>query len=89
MNSTKLKQEIEQNLSQISPDNLKIIAEFVEFIKQKQETIKTSISPTIKNYEDPLAELRNSDFIGCFSGESDLAEKSEEIAKAILTQKNN
>lgn len=89
MNSTKLKQEIEQNLSQISPDNLKIVAEFVEFIKQKQETIKTNISPTLKNYEDPLAELRNSDFIGCFSGESDLAEKSEEIAKAILTQKNN
>ena len=89
MNNSKLKQEIEQNLSQISPDNLKIIAEFVEFIKQKQDTIKTNRSATIKNHEDPLAELRNSDFIGCFSGEPDLADKSEETAKAILAEKNN
>jgi hypothetical protein len=54
MNNSKLKQEIEQNLSQISPDNLKIIAEFVEFIKQKQDTIKTNRSATIKNQENPL-----------------------------------
>jgi hypothetical protein len=89
MSNINLRQEIEENLSQISPDNLKVIAEFVEFIKQKQGTIKTNMSATIKNDEDPLAELRNSDFIGCFSGEPDLGEKSEEIAKAILAEKNN
>lgn len=87
MDKIKLKQEIEQNLSQISFDNLKIIADFVEFIKQKQEIVKTNISPTIKNNQDPLAELRNSDFIGCFSGETNLAENSEEIAKTILAER--
>ena len=89
MNKIELQQKIEQNLSQISLDNLKIIADFVEFIKQKQKTIKTNISPAIKNSQDPLAELRNSDFIGCFSGEADLAEKSEEIAQTILAKKTN
>ncbi|VXD25324.1 hypothetical protein [Planktothrix paucivesiculata] len=36
MNTIKLRKHIEQNLLQISADNLKIIAEFVEFIKQKE-----------------------------------------------------
>jgi hypothetical protein len=38
MNSLELRQKIEQNLLTISPDNLKVIDEFVEFIKYKQET---------------------------------------------------
>lgn len=37
MNTSELKRQIENNLSEISSDNLKVIAEFVEFIKQKQE----------------------------------------------------
>lgn len=37
MNPTKLREKIYQNLSEISPENLKIVAEFIEFIKQKQE----------------------------------------------------
>ena len=49
MNTIELRQQIEQNLSEISPDNLKIIAEFVEFIKDKQERIQlTSSSITYK-----------------------------------------
>ncbi|MBK1990622.1 hypothetical protein A0J48_024390 [Sphaerospermopsis aphanizomenoides BCCUSP55] len=37
MNSTELRQKIEQNLLTIFPENLKLIDEFVEFIKYKQE----------------------------------------------------
>ena len=38
MNTIELRHKIEQNLSDISPENLQMIAEFVEFIKHKQET---------------------------------------------------
>lgn len=36
-------------------------------------------NPENSENNDPLAELRNSDFIGCFSDEPNLAEKSEQI----------
>ena len=48
MNSLELRQKIEQNLLTISPENLKFIDEFVEFIKYKQETSlseKTNYEP--------------------------------------------
>ncbi len=38
MNNLDLQQQITQDLSSISADKLKIIAEFVQFIKQEQET---------------------------------------------------
>jgi hypothetical protein len=38
MNNLDLQEQITQELSTISPDNLKIIAEFVQFLKQKQQT---------------------------------------------------
>jgi len=38
MNNLDLRQQISQELSTISPDNLRIIAEFVQFLKQKQQT---------------------------------------------------
>ncbi len=37
MNNLELQQKINQELSKISSDNLKVIAEFVQFIKEKQE----------------------------------------------------
>lgn len=37
MNNLDLQQQITEELSTITVDNLKIIAEFVKFIKQKQE----------------------------------------------------
>jgi hypothetical protein len=36
---------------------------------------------------DPLAQLRQSKFIGCFNGEPDLAAKSEANFKAIMNEK--
>lgn len=40
MNPVELRQKIEKNLSEMSSDSLKVIAEFVEFIKNKQEKTK-------------------------------------------------
>ncbi len=39
MNNLELQQKINQELSKISSDNLKIIAEFIKFIKHKEEKI--------------------------------------------------
>lgn len=39
MNSPELQKQINKDLSQISLDNLKIIAEFVKFIKHQQQPI--------------------------------------------------
>jgi len=38
MNTIELRQKIEHNLLKISPENLKVIDEFVEFLKQKEQT---------------------------------------------------
>jgi len=38
---------------------------------------------------DPLAQLRQSRFIGCFKGEPDLAVNSEENFKAIMNEKHD
>jgi hypothetical protein len=40
-----------------------------------------------ETFSDPLAQLRNSDFIGCFEDDPDLAEKSEKITRDIITRK--
>jgi hypothetical protein len=37
MNIAELKQKIEQNLSEISPENLYLIAEFIDLIKNQQK----------------------------------------------------
>jgi len=47
MTARNLRTQIEQNLSQISADNLQVIAEFVEFIKKKQEATQMSLEDTI------------------------------------------
>lgn len=49
MNTVELRKQIEQNLLQISPQNLKTIAKFVEFIKQQEndQNIHPLLSETI------------------------------------------
>ena len=47
MNTLDLRQQIEKNLSDMSPDNLEIIADFVEFIKDQQEAIQPNSLATI------------------------------------------
>lgn len=38
MNTIELRQKIEDNLLKISAENLKVIDEFVEFLKEKEQT---------------------------------------------------
>jgi hypothetical protein len=47
MNPIELRQKIEKNLLEVSPDSLKVIAEFVEFIKNRQETTKPASGRSI------------------------------------------
>lgn len=43
MKARELRTQIENNLSEISADNLQVIAKFVEFIKEKQESTQVSL----------------------------------------------
>lgn len=52
------------------------------------EVIKSSIDLRYQQLQqqktDPLAKLKQSKFIGCFQGESDLAVNSEAIARSLM-----
>ena len=86
MNDPNIKQRITESLNQLPPKKLALVEKAVQEImadlpsKQSEE-----VSSKITHSNDVLAELRNSDFIGCFSDESDLAENSEKIAHNILS----
>jgi hypothetical protein len=82
MNTTDIKQRITQKLNSLDIDQLALVDNLLN-----QLTSYLNKTATPKSAQpDPLASLRNSDFIGCFSGEPDLATNSEEIAHQILSQ---
>jgi hypothetical protein len=56
-------------------------------IDQCYEQLQQSDEPQQLPDPDPLAKLRNSAFIGCFKGASDLATRSEEIFREIMDEK--
>jgi adenosyl cobinamide kinase/adenosyl cobinamide phosphate guanylyltransferase len=76
MTNLELKQKIAQKLDELNTEELTLVD---NLLNQITNYLKTQQSPNNANNEYPLAVLRNSDFIGCFSGEPDLAEKSVEI----------
>jgi len=47
MNSSDLRTQIEQNISQLSAENLQVIAELVELMKKKQETAQITSEATV------------------------------------------
>ncbi len=55
------------------------------------EAIKSSIDLRYQQLQqqktDPLAKLKQSKFIGCFQGETDLADNSQTIARSMLSEK--
>ena len=72
----------------------------LEYIQQQtNQDPATLLNPTltqaIDTYDqqiralqpDPLAQLKQSKFIGCFSGDPDLASKSEERFQEIMNEK--
>jgi hypothetical protein len=90
MTSIEIKQKINQTLDNLTDEELTLVDNLLSQITAYLKS-KNSLDNSLKNNlveTDPLAQLRNSDFIGCFSGEPDLAEKSEEIIKTILSNKN-
>lgn len=91
MNQLEIKNKITASLDDLSMEELtlidKFLNQFTSYLKLKNVQNKLSQS-NISDNDDPLAELRNSDFIGCFSGDVDLAEQSEQIVKDIISNKN-
>ncbi|MFN9734946.1 MAG: hypothetical protein ACK544_13670 [Microcystis sp.] len=90
MNNIEIKQKINKKLDLLNTEELTLIDNLLNQITSFLK-IKTPLDISSKDNfenEDPLADLRNSDFIGCFSGEPDLAEKAEEIAQGILSRKD-
>ena len=90
MNNIEIKQKINQKLENLTTEELTLVDNLLSQITSylKSNTSFNNSLKTNTDNEDPLASLRNSDFIGCFAGEPDLAEKSETIIKDILAKKN-
>jgi hypothetical protein len=90
MNNIEIKQKINEKLDLLNTEELTLIDNLLNQITSFLTTKKTLDIPAKDDLdnEDPLADLRNSDFIGCFSDEPDLAAKSEEIAQDILARKD-
>jgi hypothetical protein len=90
MTNTEIKQRITANLNNLNTEELilveKILTEITSYFQSNQITI--TLDKSHQNNDDPLAKLRNSDFIGCIEDEPNLAEKSEAIAHQILSQKD-
>ena len=86
MESTEIKQTITKSLDNLNLEQLalveKILTEITTYFKTNKSLENTSETPS--NNDDPLAQLRNSDFIGCFSDDPNLSENSENIAQRIL-----
>ena len=69
MESTKIKQRITKTLDNLNLEPLalveKLLTEINTYFKTNKSLENTSETPS--NNDDPLAQLRNSDFIGCCS----------------------
>jgi hypothetical protein len=82
MNPAEIKQSITQKLSNLDIDQLTLVDNLLN-----QLTVYLGKAPRQDEQPaDPLASLRNSDFIGCFSGDPDLATNSEAIAHQIFAK---
>ncbi|MGI0483416.1 hypothetical protein ACN4EE_21870 [Geminocystis sp. CENA526] len=87
MNKLEIKKRITDNLDNLTIEDLTFIENLLSQLTSYLKTQKQQNNCSKNNEDDPLLELRNSDFIGCFSGETDLAEKSEQIVKDIISKK--
>lgn len=90
MTNTTIKQRITATLNNLTTEELtlveKILTEITGYFQNNQNA--NLIPKNNQNNDDPLAQLRNSDFIGCIEDDPDLAEQSEAIAHQILSQKD-
>lgn len=84
MNTADIQQRITQKLNNLDIDQLTLVENLLD-----QLTAYLNKATRKEEDSDPLASLCNSDFIGCFSDDPDLATNSEEIAHQILSQTGN
>jgi hypothetical protein len=82
MNTAEIKQRITQKLNNLDIDQLTLVD---NLLNQLTTYLNKTTAKGIEQ-PDPLASLRNSNFVGCFAGDPDLATNSEEIAHQILSQ---
>ncbi len=82
MDTAEIKQRITQKLNNLDIDQLTL----VENLLNQLTAYLNKATRKEEKQSDPLASLRNSDFIGCFSSDPDLATNSEEIAHQVLSQ---
>ena len=81
MDATLIKQRITQKLNNLDITQLTLVDNLLT-----QLTVYLNPPNSIVASLDPLASLRNSDFIGCIADDPDLAANSEELAHQILSQ---
>jgi hypothetical protein len=88
MNAIDLRQQIDQKLANLTIEELALVDKLLLDLKLYfQSPSRGRVIQTPPVEDDPLALLRDSDFVGCFSGSPDLAEKSEEIVGEIFNEK--
>jgi hypothetical protein len=83
MEMAEIKQRISTTLDHLSLEQLILVDNLLQVISSE-----ANFSAIPDDENDPLAKLRNSDFIGCFEDDHDLSVKSEEIAQEILSKKS-
>jgi Protein of unknown function (DUF2281) len=85
-------EQLYQLIQTLPEQQVSEVLNFAEFLRQRQVSPPRPISePTTRTVNgeksiDPLANLRNSAFIGCINDDSNLAENSETLAYQILSQ---
>jgi hypothetical protein len=84
MEMSEIKQRISTTLDHLSLEQLILVDNLLQVISNE-----ANFSAIPDDENDPLAKLRNSDFIGCFEDDYDLSVKSEEIAQEILSKKSS
>ena len=81
MTFLELRQQIDRTLETFTAEELILANQLLETLKAYFESTKSLGSSNIDR--DPLEGLRNSDFVGCFSAESDLAQNSKAILQTL------
>jgi hypothetical protein len=88
MSATQLRQKIVEQLDTLSLEELVFIDKLIVDLKSYFQTKQVlKIDKNVPEPEDPLALWRDSDFVGSFEAEPDLAAQSEQILQTLLTQK--
>lgn len=88
MNTIDIKQKITKTLDTLNDEQLSLVEKLLIKMTayfQTEQPLESS-SDSRETTDDPLTKLRNSDSIGCFEDDPNLAEDSEKLAHEILSK---